>query len=213
MKNRICDCSKDTVVAGTEYGNRIVSTSEPISRISDYLDPNTVNVIATSECGSLNASTSSPKKLKDVVNVVNENIAHYRVNPDLWRNGRTDKGHIGVAPLQKEWLKKANSIDRCQYTDNKAEDIKIGRNIDDILFSPKVIRKVVKDEKEVEFESENMKLGLVKLQPKFKKSEACHLPSKFEKLIMSNQSESRTDEDQQVYNLDSIDGDNGHTDT
>ena len=100
------------MVAGTEYGNRNVSTSKPISRISDYFVSPTVNVIARSECGSSNASTSSPKRLKDVVNVINENIAHYRVNPDLWRNGRTDKGHIGVAPLQKEWLKKQiRSID------------------------------------------------------------------------------------------------------
>ena len=131
------------------------------------------------------------------------------MSPNLQRYGQTDKGLIGEAPSQKEWHLTAVPHDRYRCTNTKEDRIEIERNVENVLFSPKPIRKVAKDDREAEFESEISNIGLIKLNPKFKDREDCHLPSVKDNSILPSQSESNMETDQQVCNLNNIDGENG----
>ena len=99
---------------------------------------------------------------------------------------------------QKQDRKELISLFESDISSLKSDIICYEENENKVLFSPKVKNRAIFDEKKTDFDAEFSTLNTVKLQPRFTKTQPCHLSTAQDNIILSSQSEEPTDSDRQV---------------
>lgn len=93
-----------------------------------------------------------------------DKICQNLADPVLQSRGCPKKWTEGVSPPQKVWHNGAESL-VSSVGDMARTDIKcIEEKVTDKLFSPKVVKKIVKDDREIEFLVEMSNLNSIKIE-------------------------------------------------
>ena len=137
------------VEAGTELGNELSRNSNMIAK--------------------------NPEKRERLTGQKIDEICQNLADPVLQSKGCPKKWTEGVSPPQKVWHNGAetlvSSVGDMARTDTKF----IEEKVIDKLFSPKVVKKIVKDDREIEFEAEMSNLNSIKLEKRILNVEERHL--------------------------------------
>ena len=104
-----------------------------------------------------------------------EKISQNLADPVLQSKGSPKKRLMMGNPPQRLWHNEAKSH-VFSAGDMAKKDIKfIEKDVINSLFSPKVVRKIIKDDREIEFEAEMSKLNSITLEKRIFKVEERHL--------------------------------------